>query len=80
MRIKNSPKAPPVEFFRGQRLRANRMMTPKVMTHNGAQFIIAPNGIRIPLQYAETVQPHQSAKLFETISTALRPKAVKVTS
>jgi hypothetical protein len=78
MRVKNSPKAPPAEFFRQQRLRANRMMKPHVESHNGAQFIIAANGIRIPLQYAETVQPRQSEGLFETVSTALRDKAVKV--
>lgn len=79
MRIRNSKPTPNAEFFRQQRLRADRMVKPHLTTHNGARFLIAPNGIRIPLQYAETVKAYGATKgLFEMVSLALRPKAVKL--
>jgi hypothetical protein len=78
MRVRNSPKAPQQEFFREQRLRANRMVTPHAVTHNGQQFLIAGNGIRIPLQSADIFANNPESPLFQVVEATLRAKAVKV--
>lgn len=52
MRIKNSKPAPPREFFREARLRANRFQKPHTLEANGAKFLIAGNGIKIPMNLA----------------------------
>jgi hypothetical protein len=78
MRVRNSKKAPPKEFFHQQLLRANRMVTPHAVTHNGQQFLITENGIRIPLQSAEKLISRPDSTLFHIVERALRAKAVKV--
>lgn len=50
-RVFRAPKAK-AEFFREQRLRANRFQAPKLVEANGAKFLIAPNGMKLPLNVA----------------------------
>lgn len=69
MRVRNSKPAPSREALRELRLRATRLVSPRKVEHNGAQFIIAPNGMRVALQYAET---HMNQGLADDFSLTIR--------